>query len=290
MTIHTASKQEQLTAILRDLRSVAVAFSAGVDSTYLLAACIDVLGAEHVLAVTACSPSLPAQELTEAHKLADLLGVRLEVVPTHELDNPAYVCNDATRCYHCKDELFTVLHPIAQAYNLAAVVYGATTDDVGDHRPGMQAAEQHGARAPLLEAGLSKANIRALSRERGLPTHDKPALACLASRIAYGLPVTEAVLSQVDQAEAFLRNELALRQVRVRHHGDIARLEVEPDDILRLAQPEVRARIVACLRDLGFTYITLDLAGFRSGNMNAMLDQRPGQDTLWLEPASDQKA
>jgi uncharacterized protein len=282
-------KQAQLANILREFNSVVVAFSAGVDSTYLLAVCVDILGTENVLAVTACSPSLPTQELTEAHKLADLLGVRLEIVPTHELDKLDYVSNDAARCYHCKDELFTVLHPIAQAYSLATVVYGATADDVGEYRPGMHAAEQHGARAPLLEADLSKADIRALSQERGLPTHDKPALACLASRIAYGLPVTESVLSQVDQAEAFLRDELMLKQVRVRHHGDIARLEVEPGDIIRLAQPEVRARIVARLRDLGFTYITLDLVGFRSGSMNAMLDQRSRQEVLRLKPISSQE-
>jgi uncharacterized protein len=176
-----------------------------------------------------------------------------------------------------------------QAHRAAAVVYGATADDIGDHRPGMQAAQQHGARAPLLEAGLSKADIRTLSQQRGLPTHDKPAMACLSSRIAYGRPVTAEALRQVEQAEAFLRNEIGLQQVRVRHHGELARLEVEAHEIPRLAEPDIRERLVARLRDLGFLYITLDLAGFRSGSLNAMLESQPAasqeaeQPVIWLE-------
>ncbi len=261
-------KAQRLREIIMALDSVVVAFSAGVDSTYLLAACVDMLGPQRVLAVTAHSDSLPEQELVDARALAAQIGVTLEVVVTNELSNPAYVQNDRNRCWHCKNELFSILWPLARARGLAHVVYGANADDVGDHRPGMQAAQQHGIRAPLLEAGLGKADIRSLSQQRGLPTHNKPALACLASRIPYGNPVTIEALHQVARAEAFLKEELTLHQVRVRHHGMVARLEVEACDILRLAQPDIRERITAELRRIGFTYVTLDLDGFRSGSMN----------------------
>lgn len=274
------AKTERLQTIIKALESVVVAFSAGVDSTYLLAACTDTLGPTHVLAVTAHSASLPDQELDEARTLAAQIGVPLEVVSTNELANADYVRNDPNRCFHCKDELFTTLWPLACARGFATVVYGATADDLGDHRPGMQAARQHGIRAPLLEAGLGKADIRELSQRRGLPTHDKPAMACLASRIPYGQAVTVEALGQVAQAEAFLKREIGLRQVRVRHHGEVARLEVEPDDILRVAQPGTRERIQRKLREIGFTYVTLDLAGFRSGSMNEGLRQT----AVWLEP------
>ncbi len=267
MTDHE-NKVQRLCEIIKALDSVVVAFSAGVDSTYLLAACVDTLGPSRVLAVTAHSASLPAQELAAAHALAAQIGVTLEIVDTHELSHPAYIQNDRNRCFYCKDELFATLWPLARVRGLAHVVYGANADDVGDHRPGMQAAQQHGIRAPLLEAGLGKADIRALSRQRGLPTHNKPALACLASRIPYGNPVTVEALHQVARAEAFLKEELELRQVRVRHHGAVARLEVEAHAIVRLAQPDIRERITAELRRIGFTYVTLDLDGFRSGSMN----------------------
>lgn len=272
-------KEKRLCAAIAALEAVAVAFSGGVDSTLLLAVCRETLGRERVLALTALSASLPAAELAEARALAVQIDARLEMVATRELDNPDYVRNDAERCFHCKDELFTRLWPVARAHGLHYVVYGATADDVGDHRPGMRAAEQHSARAPLLEAGLGKAEIRELSRRRGLPTHAKPAMACLASRIPYGSPVTVEALGQIAQAEAFLKREIGLRQVRVRHHGPVARLEVEADDLVRVAQPALRERIVARLRALGFTYVTLDLAGFRSGSMNDLLD-----NALRLEP------
>ncbi len=267
-------KQALLATILGRLGSVAVAFSAGIDSTYLLAACCDRLGAGRVLAVTARSPSLPEQELSEARSLAALLGVRWEVVITSELDNPAYVRNDGQRCFHCKDTLFTAMAPLVQAHGLDCMAYGANADDVGDFRPGMRAAQQHGVYAPLLEAGLTKADIRLLAQQRGLPNAAKPAMACLASRVAYGRPVTIEVLRQVEQAEAFLKQEFGLQQVRVRHHGKVARLEVESADLPALVAPDARERIVARLQALGFTYVTLDLAGFRSGSMNALLKDK----------------
>jgi uncharacterized protein len=268
-----ARKQAHLAQIVRDLGPLVVAFSAGVDSTYLLAVCADVLGSGRVLAATAHSASLPPAEQEAARDLARQLGVRLELVPTSELEHPDYARNDGRRCYYCKDTLFAALWPLARAHGLGAVVYGATADDVGDYRPGMQAARQHGVRAPLLEAGLGKAAIRELSRRRGLPTYDKPAMACLASRIPYGTPITAERLGQVAQAEAFLRHDLGVRQVRVRHHGSIARLEVDAAAIAVLAQPGTRERIVARLRDLGFTYVALDLAGFRSGSLNDALPE-----------------
>ncbi len=279
--MHLEDKEARLRTIIGDLDSVVVAFSAGVDSTLLLAVCHEVLGPARVLAATAHSASLPDAELAEAQTLAAQIGARLELITTHELANPAYVRNDANRCFYCKEELFTQLWPLAHRHGLRHIVYGATADDIGDHRPGMRAAQEQGIRAPLLEAGLGKAEIRELSRQRGLPTHDKPAMACLASRIPYGSPVTVEALGQIAQAEAFLKREIGLRQVRVRHHGPLARLEVEGDALLRLVQPELRERIVTQLRAIGFTYVTLDLAGFRSGSMNDLLN-----GALQLTPVS----
>lgn len=267
----TRAKEASLHQILHSLDSVVVAFSAGVDSTYLLAACRDVLGAERVLAITAVSASLPVDECDDAVRIAQMLGVRLILPPTHELDHPRYRQNMLDRCFVCKDVLFETLRTIADAYHLTTIVYGATVDDRRDHRPGMLAAERHGARAPLLEAGLSKADIRHLSKERGLPTWDKPAMACLASRIPFGQTITAGSLHQVADAEQIVRHELGIQQVRVRHHGTIARIELDPDDFAVLLQPDVRERLVAALRHIGFTYITLDLMGFRSGSMHEAL-------------------
>jgi len=250
--------------VIASVDSAIVAFSAGVDSTLVAAVAADVLG-PRALAVTGVSPSIPRSEIDEAQELAARIGIRHLLLGTSEMDRPGYVENTPARCYHCKTELYGLLEDIARRDGFEAVFDGCNLDDLGDHRPGRAAAAEHGVRSPLIEAGLTKADVRELSRERGLPTWDKPAMACLSSRIPYGTPVTVEALDQIGAAEAFLR-QLGLRQLRVRHHGDVARIEVEPDDIPAVVQH--RDRIVSRFRNLGYRFVTMDLAGFRSGSMN----------------------
>jgi uncharacterized protein len=262
----TQAKYDRLRVVCRQLGSTLVAFSAGVDSTLLLKVCVDELG-DRAVAVTAVSESYPSHELAQAKRLARDIGARLILVDTNELEDEHYASNPTNRCFYCKQELFTTIFPVAEREGLATVVYGANMDDTGDYRPGMQAAKQMGARAPLLEAGMGKPEIRAVSRLLGLETWSKPAFACLSSRIPYGERVTEDKLRQIDAAESFLYEE-GFRQVRVRHHGEIARIEVPPADLARFFEDGRNERISHALKEAGFRYVTLDLQGYRSGSLN----------------------
>lgn len=262
------AKLEALQGILVDMSSVVVAYSGGVDSAFLLSVAVEQLG-EGALGVIADSASLPRAELDEALSLAAQLQLPVMRIETNELDREEYRVNRQDRCYHCKVELFERLVPLARARGFAVVAYGANVDDLRDVRPGTKAARERGIRAPLVEAGLTKAEIRSLARDRGLPVWDKPAFACLSSRIPFGSPVTVEVLAQIEQAEATVR-ALEFRQFRVRHHGETARIELSPDEMGRALEPDVRERLVAGMKDAGYTYVTLDLGGYRSGSLHEL--------------------
>lgn len=265
-------KLAQLQERLREIARPLIAFSGGVDSTFLLKVAVDTLGRDNVLAVISVGPVLPRHELDLARNLARQIGAKLIEIETDEMSDPQFRANPADRCFHCKSTLFRHLQPIAQQHGMKAILTGLNTDDLGDYRPGIQAARKFGAVEPMAAVGLTKADIRQLSTRFGLPTAEKPASPCLASRIPYGQEVTEQKLSQIEQGEIFLRS-LGLRDCRVRHHGNLARLEVPADQIVAFAQPDIRCQIVTRFKTLGFVFISLDLQGLRSGGLNEVLKQ-----------------
>jgi len=268
------NKLEQLQGLLRSYGSCLVAYSGGVDSVFLAFVAHEVLG-EKSLAVLADSASLPRRELEEAVAIAGQFSIPLQIIRTQEFENPAYVANPNNRCYFCKHELFTQLAPLARNGNFAVVAYGENASDIGDHRPGAQAAGQFQVRAPLKEVGLTKSEIRALSSEMGLPTADKPQMACLSSRVPYGETVTPEKLRMIEEAEYVLR-DLGFHDVRVRHHegagggraGSLARIEVGADEIPKLLVNEMFTRVAEALRKIGYAHVTLDLQGYRRGSLN----------------------
>lgn len=272
-SVDTVVSLDQRAARLRHglahCRRLLVAYSGGVDSAFLAWAAHQVLG-DQMRAVIADSPSLARTHLQDALAFAREHGISIEVVETRELENPAYASNDSMRCFHCKDELFTVMERYRAARGFDAIAYGVNADDEGDFRPGQQAARQHHVLAPLLDAGLNKAEIRELARQAGLRVWDKPASACLSSRIEYGRPVTPEALQSVEQGEDALR-ALGFRQFRVRHHGEIVRIEIAPEELSRALTADMAREFTAIFKRLGFKFVTLDLEGFRSGSMNQLL-------------------
>ena len=262
-------KERRLLAALEAMGSVIVAYSGGADSAYLAWAAHRALGNKS-LAITADSASLPESHKADAETFAREHGIRHEYVVTREFDNPDYAANNPDRCFHCKDELFTRLEDAARERGIAHVVYGVNVDDLGDYRPGQRAAQLHEVKAPLVDAGLTKAEIRALSKRAGLSTWDRPASACLSSRIPYGTPVTLQNVKTVDRGEDAIR-ALGFRQFRVRFHGDIVRIEVAPDELERAMTAEMARSFTTIFKNLGFHYVTLDLEGYRQGSLNVVL-------------------
>jgi len=265
-------KQERLFAALRGIDSLLVAFSGGADSAYLAWAAHQVLG-ERALAVTALSASFSRHDREQAEAFVRSSGVRHQFIETHEFQNPLYVANNADRCYHCKDELFDRMALLAKESNFSAIAYGINADDTRDFRPGHRAAREHRVLAPLLDAAMHKDEIRELSRRAGLPTWDRPASACLSSRIPYGIAVTPELLDKIDRAESVLR-DLGFRQFRVRAHGELARIELAQDELSRGFEPALSQQMAARIKAVGFAFVTLDLEGYRQGSLNSLLKTR----------------
>jgi len=262
-------KADALAQTLAALGSALVAYSGGVDSAYLAWAARQALG-DRMLAVLADSPSLAEFQKQDAIRFAQDFGIPLEVIRTDEFDNPNYTQNASDRCFHCKDELFGKLAEIVKERGFASIIYGVNADDTRDFRPGHRAAAQYGVRSPLLEAGLTKAEIRELARQAGLPVWDRPASACLSSRIPSGTPVTIENLKKVEDGEDAIR-QLGFRQFRVRHHGELVRIEIAPDELSKALDPQITRKFTEIFKKLGFKYVTLDLEGYRSGSLNEVL-------------------
>ncbi len=267
-------KEQKLFSILEGLGRVLVAYSGGTDSAYLAWAAARVLG-ENAIAITADSASLPASHKRDAEEFARTWGLRHEYIQTREFENPNYVANNPDRCFHCKDELFRCMEEVGKARQFDHIIYGVNVDDLGDYRPGQNAARIHKVKAPLVEAGLTKAEIRELSRMAGLATWDRPASACLSSRIPYGTPVTPERIKTVEAGEESVRN-LGFRQFRVRYHGDLVRLEIAREELPRALTMEMMDAFSNIFKPLGFHYVTLDVQGYRQGSLNAVLGQQQG--------------
>ena len=272
-------KYNSLKQILKKLGKVVIAYSGGVDSTFLLKVAVDTLGAENILACIAKGPSLPKSQYIQAIEMAKNMGVKVETVEPNELADEKFTANKPDRCFHCKSHLLRLLTRLAKEKDLDCVVCGHNLDDKDDFRPGSRAAEIFGIRSPLIEAELTKSDIRQLSRELGLPTAESPASPCLASRISYGLEITEQRLKQIEEAEEFLK-KLGFVEFRVRHHDTIARIEVHPEDIRKIIAEPARSQIVEKLKTLGFNYVTIDLQGFRSGSLNEPLTEDEKRKSL----------